>query len=75
MKLKQVVGDNIRFIREKRGWSQDELAVVAKMSKTFIGDVERAEKIMSLESLEKVAKALKVTPAVLVTPNAYKDIH
>lgn len=74
MNLQQIVGDNIRFIRQKKGISLDELSGKAKMSRTFISDVERSIKIPSILSIEKIAKALKVEPALLLTPNAYKNI-
>jgi transcriptional regulator with XRE-family HTH domain len=72
MKITQVAGDNVRFIREKRGLTQEELAIIAKMSKTFVGDIERGSKAPTITSLAKLAKALKVSPADLLTPNAYK---
>ena len=75
MKIAQVLGDNVRFIREMRGISQEELSVIAKMSKTFIGDIERGQKSPTTASLDKLAKALKVTPALLLTPLGYKTIE
>jgi transcriptional regulator with XRE-family HTH domain len=72
MNVKQIVGDNVRFLREKRNWTQEELSVISKMSKTFIGDVERAQKTITVVNLERLAKALKVPLSLLVTPNGYK---
>lgn len=72
MNIKQIVGDNIRFLREKREWTQEDLAIVAKMSKTFVGDVERAQKTITVVNLERLAKALKVPLSTLVTLNGYK---
>ena len=72
MNIKQIVGDNIRFLREKREWTQEDLAIVAKMSKTFIGDLERAQKTITVVNLERIAKALKVPLSTLVTANGYK---
>ena len=75
MNIKQIVGDNIRFIREKRGWTQEDLAIVSKMSKTFIGDVERGEKSPTILTVEKIAKALKVPSPLLLTLNGYKTVE
>jgi transcriptional regulator with XRE-family HTH domain len=74
MNIKQVVGDNIRFIREKREMTQEDLSIVAKMSKTFIGDIERGQKSPTTVSLAKIARALKIDPSILLIPNAYKTI-
>ncbi len=63
---------DIRFIREKRGLTQEELSVLTNMSKTFIGDIERAQKAPTTISLEKIAKALGVKPGLLLEPDAYR---
>jgi transcriptional regulator with XRE-family HTH domain len=72
VEIKKIVGDNIRFIREKRGLTQEELSVMTNMSKTFIGDIERAQKAPTTISLEKIAKALGVKPGLLLEPDAYR---
>jgi transcriptional regulator with XRE-family HTH domain len=73
MNIKQIAGDNIRFIREKKGWAQEDLSIVSKISKTYIGEIERGQKAVTIVVLQKIAKALKVQPALLLTPNAYKN--
>ncbi len=74
MGIKQIVGDNVRHIREIRGLTQEELSVLTKMSKTFIGDIERAQKSPTTVSLEKIAKALGVKPGLLLEPEAYRQV-
>jgi transcriptional regulator with XRE-family HTH domain len=71
--IKKIVGDNIRFIREKRGFTQEELSVKTGMSKTFIGDIERAQKAPTTISLEKIAKALGVKTSLLLESEAYRQ--
>ena len=75
MNIKQIVGDNIRFIREKKGWIQEDLAIVAKLSKTYIGEVERGQKAITIVALQRIAKALKVDPAMLMTKDAYRSME
>jgi transcriptional regulator with XRE-family HTH domain len=75
MNIRQIVGDNIRFIREKKGWVQDDLAITSKVSRTYIGQIERGQKTISIILLDKIAKALKVELSVLVTKDAYKTIE
>ena len=51
-------GEKVREERHKQGFSQEELASRAGVHRTYIGMIERAEKNITLESIEKVAKAL-----------------
>ena len=74
MNIKQIVGDNIRFIREKRKWAQEDLAIISKFSKTYIGMVERGENAITVTTLQRIAKALKVDMAVLITKDGYKTV-
>ncbi len=55
------VGLNIRKIREKMELSQENLAAIAGLHRTYIGQIERGEKNIGLKNLERIAKALKVT--------------
>jgi transcriptional regulator with XRE-family HTH domain len=55
------IGKNIRGERKKRGLSQEKLAELADVHRTYIGMVERAEKNITLVSLEKIARALNVS--------------
>lgn len=59
-------GDNVRKTRIKKGLSQEELADLAGVHRTYIGMIERAEKNITLENIEKIAKALKVSIGDLV---------
>ena len=51
-------GNKVRKERTKLGLSQEGLAVKAGVHRTYIGMIERAEKNITLENIEKVAKAL-----------------
>jgi transcriptional regulator with XRE-family HTH domain len=51
-------GNKVRKERNKLGLSQEELASKANVHRTYIGMIERAEKNITLENIEKVAKAL-----------------
>ena len=52
-------GEKVREERHKLGLSQEELASRAGVHRTYIGMIERAEKNITLENIEKIAKALK----------------
>lgn len=53
-------GKKVRDERLKRNLSQEELAARAGVHRTYIGMIERAEKNITLENIEKIAKALKM---------------
>jgi transcriptional regulator with XRE-family HTH domain len=53
-------------LRYGLGLSQEELAHKAKMHRTFVGSNERSEQNLSVESIEKIAKALDVKPHQLL---------
>lgn len=59
-KINIKIGNKIREIRQEKGLSQEQLAEIAEVHRTYIGMVERAEKNITLISLEKISKALRV---------------
>ena len=66
--INEEVGLNIRRIREKRGLSQEKLAALADIHRVYMGQIERGEKNIGLQNLEKIAKALEVPTRFLVDP-------
>ena len=60
-------GKKVREERLKRKLSQEEFADVAGVHRTYIGMIERAEKNITLENIEKIAKALNIKIADLFT--------
>ncbi len=58
--IKHSVGNRIRDLRKQKGLSQEQLGWEAGLHNTYIGAIERGEKNCSLETLEKIVKALKV---------------
>jgi transcriptional regulator with XRE-family HTH domain len=59
-KIYQVVGENIHTIRRRAHLSQEQLAEKADLTTNYIGEIERAEKKITLETLEKIARVLGV---------------
>ncbi|WP_114332944.1 helix-turn-helix domain-containing protein [Marinobacter litoralis] len=55
------LGARIRQTRLARGYSQDELADLCGMHRTYIGSVERGERNFSVLNLLKIVKALDVS--------------
>ena len=65
-KLRRVVADNVRRQRLDRALSQEGLATEAGLHRTYIGAIERAERNLSLDNIERLAKALGVSPFQLL---------
>ena len=53
-------GQKVREERLKRKLSQEKFADIAGVHRTYIGMIERAEKNITLQNIEKIANALKV---------------
>ena len=71
MDLLSVIGANIRFLRESRGYSQEGLAVKAGLQRTYIGDVERGKRNITVLNLEQIATALEVHPGLLLAEGVF----
>ncbi|OKP93172.1 transcriptional regulator [Paenibacillus sp. P3E] len=63
MNLPEGVGNRIRELRKAKGWTQEQLAEAASLHYSYIGGVERGDRNISLETLEKIIAAFKV-PAI-----------
>ena len=74
MKLRKIVADNIRGIRNIRDISQESLALDSNVDRAYVGRIERFEFSISLDILEKLAKTLKVEPHLLLIKDAYKRV-
>ena len=55
------LGDRIRKLRKKRGWTQVEMAEKVGIDRSFLADVERGKRNTSILNLELMAKGLKVS--------------
>ena len=65
-KILQILGDNVKQIRQKQRLSQDDLAKKSGLHRTYIGGIERGERNVSLLNIERIAKALKVNISELL---------
>jgi transcriptional regulator with XRE-family HTH domain len=51
-------GDKIKLLRLEKGYSQEELASRAGIDRTYISDIEKGERNVSLKIIEKLALSL-----------------
>ncbi len=62
------LAQRLRSERAARGLSQEELADLAGLHRTYVGSVERAERNVSIDNIEQLAGALGLDIAVLLSP-------
>lgn len=63
--ISNIIGERIKTYRNRAGYSQEELAERAGVHSTYIGQLERGEKNATLESIEKVTRALNIPLEIL----------
>ncbi|MBE9186479.1 helix-turn-helix transcriptional regulator [Microcoleus sp. LEGE 07076] len=66
MDITEQFGKKVRYFRKLRNLSQDQLAELSELHRTYIGSVERGERNITLLNASKIAKALSVSLADLV---------
>ncbi len=57
---RKTFAQRLRQIRQIRGLSQEELADIAGLHRTYVGSVERSERNISIDNMERLATALEV---------------
>lgn len=67
LSLREILAKNLIRLRKDKGWSQEMLSFEAGLHRTFIAHVERKQRNISLDNLEKLAKALTVPVSYLLT--------
>ncbi len=68
--LKEIVAQNIRSQRIKSNLTQEELAYECKMHDNYISKVELGKVSIGIDNLERIAKALKIPPDLLLKKNS-----
>ncbi len=57
---------NVRRTRTERGLTQERLAELAGLHRTYIGSIERAERNVSIDNMARIARALNVPLVALI---------
>jgi transcriptional regulator with XRE-family HTH domain len=63
-------GERLRAVRQQRGISQEKLAELAGLHRTYVSSIERGERNVSLVNIERLAAALGVAMAELMPDEA-----
>jgi transcriptional regulator with XRE-family HTH domain len=65
MDIKKKFGQKIKGLRIEKGWSQEKLALLADLDRTYLPSIEKGDRNVSITVVEKLANALKVDIATL----------
>lgn len=58
--IQEEFGEKVRFFRKKLGLSQESLALLSDLDRSYIGSIERGERNISIINIHKISKALNV---------------
>ncbi len=67
LSISQTIGQRIRASRNSANISQEELAELAGLHRTYIGSVERGERNITVLNLIRIARALQVDAGLFIT--------
>ncbi len=65
--LQRILADNLKRVRCERGYSQEKLAEIVDLNRTYISGIERGTRNVSLRNIEKIARALELPVIDLLT--------
>lgn len=66
MEIQARLGQNVRRLREAKGWSQEDYADRAGIHRTYVSDIERGKRNPTVAVVEKLAKPLEVSAGTLL---------
>jgi transcriptional regulator with XRE-family HTH domain len=64
--LQERIGNRVRELRSKHGWSQEAFADMCGIHRGHMGQVERGEKDLAISTLAKISKGLGITVSALL---------
>jgi transcriptional regulator with XRE-family HTH domain len=65
---RRTLAKNLRLLRAERALSQERLADLSGLHRTYVSSVEREERNISIDNLERLARALGTSLATLLSP-------
>jgi transcriptional regulator with XRE-family HTH domain len=68
-------GEVVRGVRKGHAWTQEDLAERAGLTTTYVGQVERGDKVPSLTVVLKLALALEVTPSDMLRTFGFAELR
>ncbi len=68
LSARHLLAKHLRLLRVSHGWSQDTLAELAGLHRTYISGIERERRNVGLDNLERLAQAFGLTIGEIFTP-------
>ena len=65
-KLRIILANNMKYLRQKSNISQEELASQCNLHRTYISDLERCNRNVSIDNIEKIADAFGIPASELL---------
>lgn len=73
-KLRVIISSNVKYYRFSNRITQEELAERCGLSARYIGDIENDKGNIPVDTLEKIAKILKVKPHLLLKDSKHREL-
>ena len=73
MDLREIFRKNVKTFRKSKNLTQEQLAELCDLSTNYIGDIERNRRKVTIDTIEKIANGLNISPADLLDKN--KILH
>lgn len=67
-------GDEVRLRRQELKWSQEKLSRAAGLHLSYVGQVERGQRNVSLTNILKIARALEIPATQLIASTEGIDV-
>lgn len=72
--MREIFGQNLRRARRLKDISQEELALRSELSRTYVSEVERGIRNVSIDNMDILAQALGISLSELVNPEMFAAI-
>ncbi|MFZ6681945.1 helix-turn-helix domain-containing protein [Undibacterium sp. Tian12W] len=74
LSMREVFGQNLRRARRLKDISQEELALRSELSRTYVSEVERGIRNVSIDNMDILSQALGIPLSELVNPEMFAAI-
>ncbi|MCH8618134.1 helix-turn-helix transcriptional regulator [Undibacterium sp. TS12] len=74
LSMREIFGQNLRRARRLKDISQEELALRSELSRTYVSEVERGIRNVSIDNMDILAQALGISLSELVNPEMFAAI-
>lgn len=72
MTLRQIFKENVKYYRQHLKLSQEKLAELSNLSTNYIGEIERSNRKVTIDTIERISKGLGVDASLLLTDRKSK---